>query len=225
MKKISSILWGVALVAVGLIFALNALEITDIDVFFDGWWTLFIIVPAAVGLFTESDKTGNLIALAVGAVLLLAANGVFDYDLLWKLLIPAIIVFFGLKMILSGILGNKASAIMKKKREEGKKPYARYAVFSGCEERPEGEGFEGANLTAVFGGIDLDLRGAVIEKDTAIVATAVFGGIDILVPENVNVQVQSNGIFGGTENKTKANPGAPTLYISSVCVFGGVEVR
>ncbi|MEE1115844.1 MAG: hypothetical protein UH851_03185, partial [Clostridia bacterium] len=40
-------------------FALNAFNITDIDVFFDGWWTLFIIIPCAIGLFTEREKIGG----------------------------------------------------------------------------------------------------------------------------------------------------------------------
>ncbi len=28
---------------------------------FDGWWTLFIIVPCAIGLITDRDKTGSII--------------------------------------------------------------------------------------------------------------------------------------------------------------------
>ena len=37
MKKVNRILWGIALVAVGLILALNAFGITDLNLFFDGW--------------------------------------------------------------------------------------------------------------------------------------------------------------------------------------------
>ena len=47
MKKVSNILWGIIFVAAGVILALNAIGITHIDLFFDGWWTLFIIVPCA----------------------------------------------------------------------------------------------------------------------------------------------------------------------------------
>ena len=53
MKNISSVIWGIVLIVAGALFGLNALNITNIDIFFDGWWTLFIIVPCAVGLFTE----------------------------------------------------------------------------------------------------------------------------------------------------------------------------
>ena len=54
----------------------------------------------------------------------------------------------------------------------------------------EGKVFRGAELNAIFGGIDYDLRGAVIEPDCAIKATAIFGGIDIIVPENVKVRAR-----------------------------------
>ena len=44
MKNVSNLLWGFVLIVLGIIFGLNSLEITNINVFFDGWWTLFIIV-------------------------------------------------------------------------------------------------------------------------------------------------------------------------------------
>ena len=56
MKKLSKILWGVVLVLVGGIFALNAFGVTDVESFFDGWWTLFIIFPCLVGIFSEREK-------------------------------------------------------------------------------------------------------------------------------------------------------------------------
>ncbi|MBQ7387218.1 MAG: hypothetical protein IJW03_03530 [Clostridia bacterium] len=61
MKNLKRIIFGIMLVAAGTIFALNTLEITDIDIFFKGWWTLFIIVPCAVRVFTDRDKIGSLI--------------------------------------------------------------------------------------------------------------------------------------------------------------------
>ena len=78
MKKVSSILWGLVLVAAGVIFALNAFNITDIDVFFDGWWTLFIIIPCAIGLFTEREKIGNIIGIVVGVFLLLCCQDILN---------------------------------------------------------------------------------------------------------------------------------------------------
>ena len=225
MKKASSIIWGLVLVAAGVIFALNAFNITDIDVFFDGWWTLFIIIPCGIGLFTEREKTGNIIGIVIGGFLLLCCLDVLNFSMLWKLLIPAIIVVIGVKLVLTGFLGNKANEIMKKMKSEGKELKAGYATFSGCNLNFDGEIFEGVELSAIFGGVKCDLRGSIIEKDCAIQVSAIFGGIDILVPDNVNVKVNSNSIFGGVSNKTKASANAPTIYISGTCMFGGVEIK
>lgn len=225
MKKVSSILWGIVLIAAGTIFALNAANITDIDVFFDGWWTLFIIIPCAISLFTEREKTGNIIGIAIGVFLLLCCQDVLRFSMLWKLLVPAIIVLIGFKMVFTGLFGNKANEIMKKLKQDGKEPKAGCATFSSYDMNYDGEVFEGAALTATFGGIKCDLRNATIDKDCAIQVSAIFGGIDILVPDNVNVKVSSNSIFGGISNKTSFHQNAPTIYVSGTCMFGGVEIK
>lgn len=225
MKKTSKVLWGIVLIAAGVVYALNVFHITDIDIFFQGWWTLFIIVPCAIGLFTEREKTGNIIGIVIGVFLLLCCQDILSFSVLWKLLVPAIIVIIGLKMVFTGLFGNKANEIMKKLRLEGKEPKAGCAVFSGCDMNFDGKVFESAELTAVFGGIECNLRNAIIEKDCAIQVSAIFGGIDILVPAGINVKVSSNSIFGGVSNKTAVHQNAPTIYVSGTCMFGGVDIK
>ena len=225
MRKVSSILWGIVLVAVGVIFALNALNITDVDLFFDGWWTLLIIVPCVIGLFTEREKPGNIIGIGVGVLLLLCCHDILSFSLLWKLLVPAFVIVIGLKLVLTGIFGNKANEIIKELKLEGKEIKSGCAAFSGCDLNYDGEVFEGTELTAVFGGVECDLKNAIIEKDCAIKVTTIFGGIDIMVPDHVNVKVSSNCIFGGVSNKTAIHKDAPTIYVNGICIFGGVDIN
>ena len=59
MKKFGNVLWGIVLIIIGLIIGGNVLGITSINIFFDGWWTLFIIIPCFIGLFKDDEKTGN----------------------------------------------------------------------------------------------------------------------------------------------------------------------
>ena len=227
MKKVSKILWGIALIVIGGIFALNALGVTDIEIFFDGWWTLFIIIPCLIGIFSERDKVGNIIGLAIGVFLLLCCQNVIGFDMLWKLVIPAIIVIIGLKLIFGAVFGDKATKIIASTKQNGENVKIGCATFSGQDINFDGEIFSGAELTAVFGGVQCDLRNAVIEKDCAITATSIFGGIDILVPDYVNIKISSNSIFGGVSdnNHRPAVPGAVTVYINATCMFGGVEIK
>ena len=85
MKKLNRIIWGVVLVAAGVLAALNAFGITNFDFFFDGWWTLFIIVPCLIGLVSSHEKTGNLIGLLVGIILLLYCQDVLTWQLIWQM--------------------------------------------------------------------------------------------------------------------------------------------
>ncbi len=227
MKKISKISWGAVLIAIGVIFSLNAFGITDIKVFFDGWWTLFIIVPCFIGIFTDREKTGNIIGLLIGLFLLLCCQNVLSFGMLWKLAIPAVIVIIGLKLILGGLFGEKAVKMISESRQNGDNIKIGCATFSGQDMNFDGEVFSGAELTAVFGGVECDLRTAIIEKDCAITASAIFGGIDIYVPDYVNVKINSNSIFGGVSGKNKRPPiqGGVTLYINATCIFGGIDIK
>ena len=221
MKKTRNIIWGVVLLLVGVVIALNALDVTDVSLWFDGWWTLFIIIPCLIGLFTEKDKIGNIIGLCIGGVLLLCAQDILDFSLIWKLILPAIIIAIALTLIFKGVRSDKTEHVNQKSDVP-----SGFAAFSGNDMNFSGKTFEGAELNAIFGGIECDLRDAIIEEDCVINLSAVFGGIDILLPENVKVNVDSTSIFGGIsdERKSKTDSGV-TVHIKGLCLFGGVDIK
>lgn len=224
--KLSNILWGIVLVVVGIIFGLNALNITNINVFFDGWWTLFIIVPSVIDLFKEKNKTGSLVGLLVGVSLLLACQGILSFSLIWKLAFPVLLVVFGLSLIFKDAINGKVKS--KIKELNSKNSLTEYcATFGGQDLNFSGDNFNGCNLTAVFGGIKCDLRDAKLESETIINVTAVFGGVDILVPDNVVVKVKSFPLFGGVSNdcKNKKYDSKKVVYVNATCMFGGVDIK
>lgn len=102
------------------------------------------------------------------------------------------------------------------------------AVFSGKQIRYDNQKFSGAALSAVFGGIDLDLTHAYFEGNVNMTVSAVFGGVDIIVPKDVRVEVVSSSIFGGVDVKKPKGtpiPATRTLYLKANCLFGGVDIR
>ena len=103
------------------------------------------------------------------------------------------------------------------------------AVFSGRDIRVDNSEFVGGDLSVIFGGIDLNLKNAVIRKNITIEVKAIFGGIDILMPSNVRVVVDVTPILGGVDNGTRTPLGAdentPTVFIRGTCLFGGLDVK
>ena len=203
MNNIKNILWGIILVIIGV-----------------------IIVPCFIGLFTNKDKTGNIIGLLVGVILLLGMQNIIDFNLIWKLLLPSIIVIIGLSLIFKNTFNSKINNEIKKLNNKNTKDNEYCATFSGQRIDFPNEEFKGATLNSVFGSITCDLREAKIKEDVVINASSVFGGIDIIVPDDVNIKIKSNSIFGGVNNKKKNNEDKKyTIYVNASCLFGGVDIK
>ena len=102
------------------------------------------------------------------------------------------------------------------------------AVFGGVERHGRWRMRARSQVTAVFGGVDLDLREADFDAPVVEITVATcFGGVDLKVPAGVTVRTETVNIFGGTEVKNVGEPveGAPTLVIKGVVFFGGVSVK
>ena len=222
-QKTKGILWGIAIIAVGILWGLNKSNIIDFTIFFPGWWTLFIIVPSVIGLFKDRDKTASAIFLVIGIFLLINAN--VDLKPIKVLILPAIVVLIGIYIIVKNIKNNKEQpqfeqAIVNPNYQEYSATFAEQKyVFD--------QQFLGGKFSATFGSINIDLSRAYIQPGTLIDAMANFGGVEITVPQNIRVVIKSHGFFGGTSDKSNKNLpfDAPTLYVDSSCLFGGVNIK
>ena len=205
MKKIENTVIGLILIIIGVIIGLNAFHITNIDLFFDGWWTLFIIVPCFFGLFKDQDKTGNIIGLIVGIYLLLYCQGLINFQFAWKLVVPVIFVLIGLKMIFKDTFNKKKH---------------RQNIY-------DNQLYTCGNYDVTFNGLILDLSKAYLNEETNITISTLFGGVDLYLPDDVNIQIQSSNFLGGVDLHKRENKieNTKVIYLNARCIFGGINIK
>lgn len=216
MKK-SNIIWGLLLVILGVVLGLNALNITNINIFFTGWWTLFLIIPALIGLVEDKDKKGNLILLIVGIILLLAARNIIDFAIVGRLIIPIVLVLLGLLLVFRREDKNFVENNTISDEEEVS------ATFSDQTITIDGD-FSNRKASAAFGRLTLDLSKAKIKKEASIKVEAVFGSVIVILPEGFDLKLKTTPIFGGVSNNYKSS-GNKEIYITADAVFGGVTIK
>ena len=217
--------FGVTIVALGGILLLRNLEIIKFDswnVFWGTVWAAGLVLAGLVTIVSSQrllTRAWGLLLMAAGVSVGLNAYGIIDVSI-WKLFWPVVLIAVGLMMVFS--IG---SANRKRAEKSGTDDNEKVAIFYGEQSRVRGD-YTGGSLTAVFGGVDLDLRQANI-KDGAIIDVFTFcGGININLPDDVIVKNEVRGVLGGSDDKTMSKPSAKkTIYLKGECVLGGLEIK
>ncbi len=199
---------GILLILIGLIYLGSNLGLFNINIFFDGWWALFIIVPSINCLF-KKEYINFLLGTLIGVLLILAANDIINWSLVGQIFLPALLIIIGFNLIFT----KKFSLTFGK---------GFTAIFSSVEEKVTE--CKDISTTAIFGGVDLDLRKLDLTKNITINCFTIFGGIDILLPDSVNVVVKGMPIFGGVENMYNGK-GKHTITIEYGCIFAGISIK
>ncbi len=104
---------------------------------------------------------------------------------------------------------------------------ADFAFWSGVKRRVTDPDFKRADLTAVMGGIELDLRAAGMAGEEAVVDVFVaMGGIGITVPTDWAVESRITPIMGGVDDRSTGNQASKhRLILRGIVVMGGVEIK
>ena len=216
MKTSFRIILGICLILSGVLYALNVLGITNVAFSLDGWWTLFIILPALDGIIKRTSDLWCWWVLVLGVLLLMAAREILSYSMVWALALSLLIVLIGIRLL----FGKRIS---KKENAQGS-----FAVFGGRNLDYANQYVPALRVGAIFGGVKCRLTGAEIGPDGRLDAFCLFGGADIYVPEGVNVKTQVLSIFGGVTDKRdekNSDLNARTLRINGVCIFGGIDIK
>ena len=100
-------------------------------------------------------------------------------------------------------------------------------IWWGSERRTRSQNFRGGSLSAIMGGIAVDLRQAGLTDRADISVFVLFGGVEIKVPPTWRVRVSGLPLVGGWDDSTQppADPHAPELNVHVTSIMGGAEIK
>lgn len=221
---------AIVLISVGAIFLLNNLHIF----YFQDVWRYWPTILIAIGLVklvdsqNQSGRTSGAILLVLGAIFLVPNLGFWDVSIgqLW----PLFLIGLGVILLSQRVVTFQAGASGTRSFASVPGALNEHAVFSGGRRRVVTPNFLGGEMSAIFGGFDIDLRKAGMAGDSAVlVLNAIFGGMDVRVPESWDVSLEISAIFGGCDDKTvhpdPSQPGVKRLILRGSAIFGGIDVK
>ena len=221
---------GVVLVIAGLFLVIrNTGFFPDfIDGVIFSWPMLLVTIGLVITIGSSGGKTSGIIVMAVGAFFLipLIFRETFHmYNMFW----PSIFIIIGVIFIFTKRRGGWGGVTTTSQIGDDYIDYVN--VFSGGERQILSDNFRGGKISAVFGGIELDLTKAKLAPGANVLEIAcVFGGATIIVPDEWYVKVEVTPVLGGFGDSRKINPGRivdPSRYLilKGAVVFGGGEIK
>ena len=215
---------GVAIIVAGLVLTLDNLGLVEAHLIFKLWPLVLVALGVAKLRQEGSGGTGAWVLIFVGAFILLANFGRVH---LTDALGPLLIVALGILLVVKAL---KQSRGVPPELEKSDDFLQGTAIFGAFKRRVLTQDFRGGELTAIFGGFEVDLRHAAIAENQARVDVFVlFGGGEIRVPEGWEVANRATSIMGSVGDNTyhggEAQAARPRLVLTGLTLFGGVEVK
>ncbi len=226
-------LLGFILVLVGSALLLRYLDLIpwDLPHYVFSWKSLLILLGIVL-LTSEKNKTTGTILFVIGSVFLLA--DIFNQEF-WEVVrfvIPLILIVAGVAILIRRQSYSKHE-INKTGENDSADVINDVSVFGGGEKKILSQNFKGGQLTAIFGGSEIDFRKAKLADGVnAIDLLCIFGGVSMKIPEGWQVKSEVNAIFGGFSDERSFMDHTPettkpekVLYIKGLVLFGGGEIK
>lgn len=224
------LIFGGIIILIGMLALIDNLNIFHSRDLISFWPTVFIVV----GIFKLSQargRSGSILGgglILVGGIMTLNHMGIISIRMrdAWPLLLigAGLLVIFKDKTIQTLDGAVRAPALTSKDGDNTQIDIV--AVMSGNQGNITSQDFRGGEITAVMGGVELDLRNASIQTEAVINMMAFWGAIVLKVPQDWTVVNNCYGFMGGIDDSTIPGMNAnKRLVITGTAVMGGIEIK
>lgn len=217
----AQVLFGLLVVLLGALLLLDTTGVfrtSDLLLYVP---TLFVLVGLwALVQSRLHNVVGPVVLIAGGAAWQAVALDYATVEDVFVVFWPVLVIAFGLSVVLGTYRARTA---------ETEDAYtSTFAAFGGVERRNTSKAFTGADVTAVFGGAQLDLRDVELgERPARVTALALFGAAEIVVPRDWNVRMDVIPVLGAAEDSRRRGETTNAdvdLVVEGFTAFGGIEV-
>jgi len=235
---------GLLIIVFGLLLTADNLGWVSTQRFLWTYWPVILIAVGLTKLLTGAGSGRIFGALVMLVGIGLEAERLFhiDIDAWW----PMLLVGLGI-IIITRARGSRprlqtetdttgdiaqmgqpgSAALTQTAAFSNEANISEFAMWAGKQRRISSIAFRGADLTAIMGGIELDLRQAATAGGEAVIDVFVmWGGIEIWVPPDWTVSNQVSLIMGGAEDKSSGTQDARNrLIVRGFVMMGGIEIK
>jgi hypothetical protein len=215
-------LFGAVVAALGVIFLLGSAHVVDAGSVIAAWWPLAIVLLGLLHARSGHHVSGGAVTLVVvGLGLLGVTTGLFGSDA-WRFVWPSALVGIGLWLAVGW--GRRLGS-----RPSDDEEVDGIAVLGSARLATRSQSFRRASVTAVLGGVTVDLTQATpVVGGGDVAVTSILGSVKILVPRGWVVEIRGLPILGSWDDTTDRQgigSGSPRLEVQALVVLGGVEVK
>lgn len=225
MKKLSNqIIFGIILLIIGVLFLLRSTGIYNTGNLLSYVPSLFIIL-GIYSLIKSGFKSisGPVTMIIIFTVIQLLVLGVITWSTLasWW---PLVIILIGAGIIINHYQRDKSKVYTRDNIDL-------MAILGEAQNTIKSSSFKGGNLTAVLGGVELDLRDSQTGPEPAIInVTVLLGGAEIRVPDDWDLKINVVPVLGGVDdNRTRMSNSSPKekpdLIINGMVALGGLDIH
>jgi len=212
---------GIFIIIIGSLFLLKNFGVLPQEFFWKifGWQAIIILI--GIIFYFNSNKSIGVTLIVLGIL-----SWIPD---IWPVLIIALGVFV--------IIKNKTNYFSNAKAENSSDIYDPnqmindVSIFGGAKKSYQIDNFKGGNITAIFGGSEIDLSDCTLaDGSNKLNIFFLFGGSNIKVPSSWKVLIEVTPILGAFTDRriiqqSQVFDNSKTLIISGVTIFGGGELK
>ncbi|KAB2881226.1 cell wall-active antibiotics response protein [bacterium] len=220
---------GAAIMILGFLFLFDNLNVIDAGRIIRLWPVLFIlfgILKISQSRNPSSWFVGGVF-IFIGSIMTLGRLGIMHFSLhQWW---PIFLIIVGISFLLKAWTRHQHGAVLGASRimNHDESTVNVVTFMGGNHIKNISQDFRGGEVTAVMGGVEMDLRQASMSGEAILNVFTFWGGIDIKVPPDWNVIMNGIPILGGIDDKTvqPADSQSKRFVIKGYAIMGGVEIK